>query len=162
MIKVAKIINTHGLKGECKLYLITDEAEHRFEKGRTLYIDEKEPIVVERFRMQKGFGYAYFKGIETIEQAEALKGKSLYFPIEDLPELSDDEFYYHELVDCTVYNENGEELGKVVDILETGPNIVLRIQKGKDSFLVPFVDAFILDVDRNQRTIKIKELEGLR
>lgn len=62
MIQVAKIINTHGLKGECKLYLYTDDPGHRFEKGRILYLNEKTPLKVVRFRMQKGLGYAFLKG----------------------------------------------------------------------------------------------------
>lgn len=162
MIKVATIINTHGLKGECKLYLVTDDTVHRFKKGRELWIDEKEPVHVSSFREQKGFGYVKFDEITTIEQAEQYKTKSLYIKKEDLPELDADEFYYHELMDCVVYNTNQEELGKVVDILETGANLVLRIQHGNQSFLLPFVEVFVKEVDKEKKKITIEEMEGLR
>lgn len=162
MIQVAKIINTHGLKGECKLYLTTDDTDHRFQKERILYLDEKEPLTVERFRMQKGLGYAYFKGIDTIEKAEELKGHALFIPIEELPEPEENEYYYHELNGCQVYDQNQEFLGTVIDILETGAHIVLRIQQEEGSFLVPFVDAFIADVDRENKKITINDMEGLR
>ena len=57
MVKVATIINTHGLKGECKLYLFTDDVQDRFKKGRKLYIDENNYLTVQSFRMQKGFPF---------------------------------------------------------------------------------------------------------
>lgn len=162
MIQVAKIINTHGLKGECKLYLFTDDPEHRFEKGRILYLNEKDPIKVMRFRMQKGLGYAFFEGIDSIEAAEKLKGDSLYIPIEDLPQTGENEYYYHELAGCKVFNEKKEALGIVSDLLETGANLVLRVKTNDGSFLVPFVDAFVEDVNVEEKTICIKEMEGLR
>lgn len=162
MIQVAKIINTHGFKGECKLYLLTDDPAHRFETGRTLYLNEETPLKVLRFRMQKGLGYAFFEGIDSIEKAEALKGDGLFIPIEELPKTNENEFYYHELNGCQVFNEEGENLGKVVDLLETGANLVLRVKGTEGGFLLPFVDAFIVDVDVPEKRITIKEMAGLR
>lgn len=162
MVKVATIINTHGLKGECKLYLNTDDAKHRFEKGRELLFKDGSTIKVISYREQKGFGYCKFEGIDTIEKAETLKTKELFIKKEDLPELEEGEFYYHQLIDCLVFNEENEELGKVTDILETGANLVLRVSKDKKNFLLPFVDAFLVDVDIEDKKIVIKEMEGLR
>ena len=162
MIKVATIINTHALKGECKLYLVTDDPKGRFSKGRVLYFEDGTPITVQSFRIQKGLGYCFFEGIDSIDKAEKLKTKDLFIKKEDLPSLEEDEFYYHQLMDCTVFNEKDEELGKVVDILETGANLVLRVQNGTSSFLVPFVDAFIKIVDVENKEIEIVEMEGLR
>lgn len=105
MIKVAQIINTHGLKGECKLYLVTDDPQHRFEKGRVLHLEDGRTLTVVRYREQKGFGYCYFEGIDSIEKAEQLKTKDLFIAQEDLPELEEGQYYYHELMHCTVYNE---------------------------------------------------------
>ena len=53
MIKVAQIINTHGLKGECKLYLVTDDPQHRFEKGRVLHLEDGRTLTVVRYREQR-------------------------------------------------------------------------------------------------------------
>ena len=68
MIKVAQIINTHGLKGECKLYLVTDDPQHRFEKGRVLHLEDGHTLTVVRYREQKGFGYCYFEGTVSEEK----------------------------------------------------------------------------------------------
>ena len=162
MIKVAQIINTHGLKGECKLYLVTDDPQHRFEKGRVLHLEDGRTLTVVRYRGQKGFGYCYFEGIDSIEKAEQLKTKNLFIAKDDLPELEEGQYYYHELMNCTVYNEEKENLGEVVDILETGANLVLRVKSKNTSFLLPFVPAFIVDVNKDTHEIIIREMDGLR
>ena len=162
MIKVAQIINTHGLKGECKLYLVTDDPQHRFEKGRVLHLEDGRTLTVVRYREQKGFGYCYFEGVDSIEKAEQLKTKNLFIAQEDLPELEEGQYYYHELMHCTVYNEEKEKLGEVVDILETGANLVFRIGDENKNFLCPYVPTFIESVDIPNKTIVIKEMEGLR
>lgn len=164
MIKTAKIINTRGLKGECKLYSYTDDPAHRFEPGRILYLDQNrnKPLEIVKSSMSKGLIFVFFKGIDTVEKAEALKDKDLFIPKEDLPEPEEGEYYYHELAGCQVYNEDHEDLGKVTDILETGPNLVLRVSNKEGNFLVPFVDQFIVSVDRHDKVIVIREMEGLR
>ncbi len=162
MIKVATIINTHGLKGDCKLMLNTDDIKHRFKKGRILYLEDKTPLEVQTFRIQKGFGYCHFKEITSIEEAEKLKTKSLWIPKSELPTLEEGHYYYFEFMDCDVENDEGQYLGKVVDILETGANIVFRIQDATSSFLCPYVPTFIKSVDVDQKKIVIHEMEGLR
>lgn len=162
MIRIAQIINTRGLKGECKLYLFTDQDDIRFQKGNHLYTQDHRKLTVDRYSVYKGFGYVFFKEITTIEEAEKLKGQVLGLPKEELTELEEDEFYYHELMDCEVFNQNGESTGKVKDILETGANLVLRVVQGDKQYLLPFVDAFVEEVDRKNKKIIIEEMEGLR
>lgn len=165
MVKVAKIINTRGLKGECKLFLFTDEGPARFQKGITLYVDEDRnrelhPVSYSEY---KGFGYAKFEEIASIEEAEKYKGKDLYISKEELEETDEDEFYYSDLAGLKAEDEEGEILGVVSDILETGANHpVLRISKGSQSFMVPFVEAFIVEVDLHTGRIVIRMMEGLR
>lgn len=162
MIRIAQIINTRGLKGECKLRLFTDQDDIRFQKGNHLYTEDGKKLTVERYSLYKGFGYAFFKEISSIEEAEKLKGQILGLPKEELTDLEDDEFYYHELMGCHVYNEQGEDTGEVVAILETGAHLVLRVKDKETQYLLPFVEAFVLDVDVVNKTITIKEQEGLR
>lgn len=162
MLKVATIINTHGLKGECKLYLITDDVEDRFRIGRELYLADGTKMVVQSFRMQKGFGYAKFEGITTIEQAQTLKTQHLFIPISELPPLEDGHYYFYQLMDCEVFNTEGEALGKVLEILETGANIVLRIGTKDKNFLCPYVPQFVQNVDADKKTIIIQEMAGMR
>lgn len=162
MVKVAKIINTHALKGECKLYLYTDDAKNRFKKGSVFKTDDNRELKVKSFRMQKNLGYAFFEEIHDINEAEKYKNQNLWVDEKELPELEEDEYYYHQLQGCEVYNTLGEKLGTVSDILETGANIVLRVSEGKSSFLVPFVSAHVKEVDIQKKLIIIEEMAGLR
>lgn len=162
MIRIAQIINTRGLKGECKLKLFTDQPELRFAPGTTVYLDKKEPLKVSRYSSYKGFGYVYFDSITSIEQAEKMKTHTLYIPKEELNELEDGEYYYHQLAGCEVFNQRGERTGKVTELIETGANLVLRVQNGDSSYLLPFVEAFVTDVDVDNGRIEIREMEGLR
>ena len=162
MIKVAQIINTHGLKGECKLYLVTDDPQHRFEKGRVLHLEDGRTLTVVRYREQKGFGYCYFEGVDSIEKAEQLKTKNLFIAQEDLPELEEGQYYYHELMHCTVYNEEKEKLGEVVDILETGANDVWVVKRpGQKDALIPYIEDVVKAVDIETKQVTIQVLEGL-
>lgn len=162
MIKVGTIINTHGLKGECKIALVTDDVNDRFAKGRVLSLEDGQTLTVASFRMQKGFGYAKFEEITDIDQATKLKTKTLLISKEQLPNLQEEEYYYYQLMNCTVYDQLGNDCGQVVDILETGAHIVLRVKNENDSFLLPFVDAFLESVDPDSKTIVFKDMEGLR
>lgn len=162
MIRIAKIINTRGLKGECKLMLFTDQDELRFQPGNHLYLADGRKLEVERYSLYKGFGYVYFKGVNRLEEAEELKNQELYLPPEELSELEEGEYYYHELNGCKVLTQEGEDTGTVTDILETGANLVLRVKNGKSQYLLPFVDAFVKDVDVDSKTITIVDMDGLR
>lgn len=162
MVKVAQIINTHGLKGECKLYLVTDAAKQRFKENTILYFEDGTPVKVLKYREQKGFGYITLEGIDTIEKAEELKWKNLMIDETQLPKAKEGEYYYYQLNGCTVVNQKQEELGKVTDILETGANIVLRVQSEENQILVPYVESFIKKVDIEHKVIYIEEMEGLR
>lgn len=162
MLKAAEIINTRGLKGEMKLRVLTDEPQDRFAKGRIVWLDEKTPLHVVKYSESKGFGYLQAEEITTIEQAEKLKTHLLYVRQEDLPDPEEGEYYYHELMGCRVLTDDQEETGTVTDILETGANLVLRVTKDESSYLLPFVDAFVEDVDRDQKIIHIHDMEGLR
>ncbi len=162
MVKVATIINTHGLKGECKLYLSTDDVQSRFAKGNCLYLEDGKKLTVQSFRMQKGFAYVKFEEIQSIDEAEKFKQSILWIKESDLAPLEDGHYYYFELMNCDVYNQEKEYLGQVLDILETGANLVLRIGDAKKTFLFPFVDCFLEQVDIANKTMIIKEMEGLR
>ena len=98
MVKVATIINTHGLKGECKLYLSTDDVQSRFAKGNCLYLEDGKKLTVQSFRMQKGFAYVKFEEIQSIDEAEKFKQSILWIKESDLAPLEDGHYYYFELM----------------------------------------------------------------
>jgi 16S rRNA processing protein RimM len=164
--KVGKIVNTHGVRGEVRVISSTDFAEERYAKGTELMIklQEKEvSVIVTHHRQHKTFDLLQFEGYHSINEVEPFKGSLLYVSAEQLNELDEGEFYYHEIIGCKVITEAEEEIGEVKEIIETGANDVWVIKKkggGKD-VLIPYIADVVQEVDIENKTIRIHVLEGL-
>lgn len=161
---IGKIVNTHGIRGEVKVVRITD-FEDRFSPGNTVYLqDNKEykPLVIATHRVHKGFDLLHFKGYGNINDVEAFKGLMLSIDEDQLTDLEEDAYYYHEIVGCKVVTTDGEELGKVKEILSPGANDVWVVQriKAKD-LLIPYIEQVVKEVDIENKIIKIQLMEGM-
>lgn len=162
---VGKIVNTHGIKGELKVLPLTDFPEERFAKGSKLVIDTTKqiiPVVVESARFHKNMYVVQFEGFNNINEVEQYKGSMLKVSEEYQTELSDDEFYFHQIVGCTVITDEGEELGTVKEILTPGANDVwvVKMNNGKE-ILIPYIDDVVLHVDIKNKKITVHLMEGL-
>jgi 16S rRNA processing protein RimM len=164
---VGKIVNTHGIKGEVKVLLQTDFPEVRFQKGsKLLLVDaalKKElSVVVESGRPQRNVYIVKFSGLNDINEAETLKGWLIKVNAEDLLELEEDEYYYHEILGCRVLTEEGQELGLITEILTPGANDVWVVTppQGK-GILIPVIDDVLLHVDVAEKVVTIRLMEGL-
>lgn len=158
-------MNTHGIRGELKVKAITDFADERFAKGATVYrlADGKyHPETVEKARVHKGMWLITFKGVTNINEVEAYKGEELFVAENDRESLSDGEYYYSDIIDCTVLDESGQIIGTVKEIMETGANDVWIVKrpKGPDA-LIPVIADVVKDVNVVDQTITIDVLEGL-
>jgi len=167
MYNVGKIVNTQGIKGELKVLLQTDFPETRFQKGNKLVLidpDKKTELIVEvEFgRLQKNVYIVKFVGFNDINLVEKYKGWMLKVPASALLELEDDQYYYHEIIGCTVVTEDGETLGTVTDILTPGANDVWVVTRplGKP-VLLPVIDDVVLKVDIPAKKILVYIMEGL-
>ncbi|MFC4557093.1 ribosome maturation factor RimM [Virgibacillus kekensis] len=165
LFEVGKIVNTHGIKGEVKVLRISD-FEERFKPGNILYLTQGNKQIVElevaSHRQHKGFDLLQFKGYENINDVEHFKGDLLNIKEEQLTDLDEDEFYYHEIIGCEVYLDNGEKLGTIKEILSPGANDVwvVKQQKGKD-ILVPYIEDVVKEVEPEDGKVIIKPMEGL-
>lgn len=163
-IEIGKIINTHGIKGELKIISSTDFEEERFAVGKRVNIQfgkDLIPMEVASFRRHKGCLLVAFKDLLNINFVEKYKGCVISVDSEGLQELDEDEVYFYQLVDCKVIDEEHNELGSVVEIIETSAHDILRIRndEGKE-VLIPYVDAFIVDVDVDEKMITVHLIEG--
>lgn len=164
-IEIGKIINTHGIKGELKIISSTDFEEERFAVGNTVNIQfgkELVPMEVASFRRHKGCLLVAFKDLLNINFVEKYKGCVISVDSDELQELDEDEVYFYQLLDCQVVDEEENELGKVVEIIETLAHDTLRVRnaEGKE-VLIPYVDAFIVDADIDLKKIVVHVIEGL-
>lgn len=156
-IKVGDIINTHGIKGELKVLPTSDES---FDREIDYYIDDKL-VNVEYSRFHKNTILVKFKNYDNINDVLIFKSKTIYISEDDLLELEEDEYYVKDLVDSKVVDENNQEIGILDDILEYEANDVYVVKNGEKEYLIPAVAEFILDIDTENKIIKVKLIEGM-
>jgi 16S rRNA processing protein RimM len=162
---VGTIIGTHALKGEVKVYSVTDFKENRFKKGSTLYIEKDGQMIkvtVKTHREHKETDLISFLEYNTINDVEQFKKCKLYVDESDIhDELDEDEFYYRQIIGCKIVYNN-ETIGEVKDIVNYGASDLLVIThvNGKE-IMIPFVDEFILAIDLEEQIIEIDVIEGL-
>lgn len=165
MFDVGKIINTHGIRGEVRVKRLTD-SEDRFNVGNILYLvqDNKQPIklIIAAHRIHKQHDLLRFEGYDNINDVEIFKNAYLKITEDQLTDLSEGEYYVHEIIGCEVHTNDGEHLGIVKDIFPTGANDVWVIQQenGKE-FLIPFIKDIVKEIDLEEKKINIELMEGL-
>ncbi|MBQ1506419.1 MAG: 16S rRNA processing protein RimM [Erysipelotrichales bacterium] len=161
--KIGKLAGTFGIKGEFKVMSDTDFPEFRYKKGNTLYLlhgGKYEPVCVKTYRVMKNRVHLSFEEIPDLTAAEAYKNDELYADKQAVPELKENEYYAENILGMDVYS--GEKyLGKVTDVDFLPAHPVMRVSTEESSVLVPFVKAFILDVDEENRIIRIDPERGI-
>ncbi|OLQ56806.1 ribosome maturation factor RimM [Bacillus licheniformis] len=164
---VGKIVNTHGIKGEVRVISKTDFAAERYKPGNTLYLfmdgrNEPVEVTVNTHRLHKQFHLLQFKERPSLNEVEELKNAIIKVPEEDLGDLNEGEFYFHEIIGCEVFTEDGELIGKVKEILTPGANDVWVIgRKGNKDALIPYIESVVKHIDVSEKKIEIELMEGL-
>lgn len=161
MIYVMQIVNTHGIRGEVKALHFTD-GEIFFKKVKTVYKKDGTPVKILSHRFQKGAALLKLEGIDDVDSAEKLKFTELFAKEEDLPKLPEGEFYFFELIGLTGVLPNGEEFGRVTDVIENNASNLLEITKADgEKVLIPNIPVFVSKVDVEEGRIYITPIEGL-
>ncbi len=164
-VTLGKIINVRGLKGEVKVKSFTDFASLRYKKGNELLLVNEETsdellVHVKHYSNSGEMDYLIFDEISDVDSANKYRNYFVRMSIDNLPKLKDS-YYYHELIGMDVYM-NDKCYGKVEYIREDTAqrSLVVAMSNGKKE-IVPFVKAFIDDVDVDSKKIVIKYWEGL-
>lgn len=155
-LTVGKIINTHGIRGEVKIKPTTDDV-NRFKSLKEAYIDEKE-VFISGCKFQPGKVILKIEGIDSIEEAEKLKNKLIKVKREKAVQLPEDTYFAVDIIGCEVYEETGNKIGTVDDIIYTGSNDVYWV-KGENEVLIPALKDIVLEIDINNKKIIIKPLD---
>lgn len=161
-LSVGFLRRPHGLHGEMIMDLHTDFPE-RLRKGRKLFVgEEHKPVTLEAVRRHGNGVLIKFRAIDTPEAVGQFRNQWVYAAMKDLPPLPKGQHYQHELLGINVVDENGNPLGVLEEIMETGANHVylVRDQAGKE-ILLPNIPSVILDLDFERRIMKVHLLEGL-
>jgi len=167
LFTVGKIVNTHGIRGELKIMPQTDFPEERFRKGSQLLIERPGqrgvvPVTVEAARPHKQMYIVKLAGFDNINDVLSFKNSLLRVSEKDLVELGEGEYYFYEIIGCTVVTDEGRTLGKISEILRPGANDVWVVERpqGKPVY-IPYIDDVVLDVDVAQKRVTVHVLEGL-
>lgn len=165
-LKVGKIIDTFGLKGEVKVYTTSTLKDLRYSKNYELYIDlgdEKLKVTIKNHKQKdKNIDILSFNEFNNINDIEKFVGKEL-LAIKDNNDLYEDEYFYSDLENCIVFDEEHKELGKVIQVNDFNNviNLEVKLNSKDKSIFIPFNDFFVKGVDINNKTIIIHVIEGL-
>ncbi len=157
LIEIGQIVNTHGIKGEVKLNPWTDDLYDLLDL-EVFYDKDGKALKVENSKVHKNVVIIKFKELSTMNDAEKMKGKTLYTEKTPLPE---GRYYIKDLIGLTAL-ENGEKLGTLTDVFNTGANDIYEVKTtdGKRIYL-PVIDGVIGDVDLDNKTIEVTIPDGL-
>lgn len=163
-LRVGVIASTHGIGGEVKVFPTTDDNQ-RFKKLKQVFLDtgkEYLELEVERVRFFKQMVIVKFKGINNINDIEKYKGKDLLVTRENAVPLEDNEYFIYDIMDAQVVDEEGKEIGTLVEVLTTGANdvYVVKTPTGKE-ILMPVIDECILDIDFENKVVTAHIMPGL-
>ena len=165
LLQIGVITTTHGVRGEVKVFPTTDDPM-RFKKLKQVILDTgKEQIELEvaGARFFKNLVILKFKGIDNINDVEQYRQKSLYVTRENAVPLGKNEYFIADLIGLKVVSDEGEELGDLSDVLQTGANYVYVVSKeNTPDLLIPAIRDCIRQVDIENGTMQVHLLAGLR
>ena len=154
-VVAGEIVTTHGIKGEVKVLPWLDSVEDLCDFDRCR-IDGKE-YEIEQCRVQKTCNLVKLAGIDTMEAAQAMRGKKIELYREDI---DDEVIFAAELIGVEVFC-NGEKIGKIREVMDYPGNSVYVV-KGTHEYMIPAVKEFILSTDMQKNEMQVKLIEGMR
>lgn len=162
--QVGAIASVHGIKGEVKVFPTTDEPE-KFKKLKTVWMKtakEDREIRLQSVKFFKNMVIVKFEGIDSPEEARRYRGATLWIPRTAAAPLEENEYYRADLLGLSVFTEDGEALGTLTDVLETGANDVYEITlSDKRTVLFPAIKDCVKAVDLGAGCMTVHVMDGL-
>ncbi len=164
MLKVGVIASTHGVRGEVKVFPTTDDPA-RFKGLKEVMLDagkETIPLEIENVKFFKQFVILKFKGIDNINDIERYRKCPLMVTRENAVALGEGEYFVADMIGMETVTEDGERFGTLKDVLRTGANDVYVIESVKHGeVLIPAIKECVLNVDIEERSMRIHLMDGL-
>ena len=164
-LRVGVISNTHGIRGEVKVFPTTDDV-NRFKKLKQVFVDTKKEYVELQptsCKFFKNMVILKFKGIDSINDVEKYKGMDLLVSREHAVPLEEGEYFIADLINLKVIDEDENEIGILDDVMQTGANdvYIIHLKDSGKEVLLPVIDECVLDVNIEEGFVKVHILEGL-
>ncbi|MFN8396299.1 MAG: ribosome maturation factor RimM [Bacteroidia bacterium] len=161
---LGRILKPHSIHGESKVYLDVDYIED-YEDLESVYVlqgNKLTPFFIENLRIQgPNQVIVQFRGIDDRNQAEELVGLEIYLPEDELPELDEDQFYFHEIKGFTLVDERHGTLGQVLKVEEYPAQAVIVMRWQGKEVLIPIAGDIVGNIDREKQVLHTKLPEGL-
>ena len=163
LFRVGVIANTHGIKGEVKVFPTTDDPQ-RYRSLKEVLLDtgkEKHPLEIQGVRFFKNLVIVKFKGIDNINDIEKYKGKDLYVTRENAVPLAEDEYYIADIIGAEVCTEDGAFFGTLKEVMETGANLVYVVEHQGREVLLPVIDDCVKEISPQGHRVVVHIMKGL-
>lgn len=163
VFRVGVIANTHGIRGEVKVFPTTEDPG-RFIGMKEILLDTGDqmmPLTVERARLFKNLVIVKFKEYNNINDIEKYKGHDLYVTREHAIPLEEGEYYIADIIGASVVTDEGEEFGELVDVLTTGANDVYVVNHQGKEVLLPVIPDCVLARDLEKKIVTVHIMKGL-
>lgn len=161
---LGKIVGKYSFKGELLIKLDSDEPEKHMDVESVFVECNKNlvPFFIEKSSLHKSeLLRVRFEDVDNEEEANALLRCDVYLPLDQLPELNEDQFYYHEIIGFKVEDVNFGSVGILKGINDRSPQVLFEIDREGIEILVPLNDKFIHHLDKANKTIVLETPEGL-
>lgn len=160
-LEAGKIVGTHGIRGAVRIDPWADSAESICGFNRMFIDSDKKELQILSIKPHGRIAICEFKGTDTIEKAEKLRGKTLYIKRDDAS-IPEGKYFVEELIGCKVFDfENDKYLGDICDVSKTGANDVWHIINTGREYLIPVIEDVIRSVDIDSQKIIISPLKGI-
>ncbi|MGN0450586.1 MAG: ribosome maturation factor RimM [Acutalibacteraceae bacterium] len=161
-LETGKIVGTHGIRGMVRVQPWSDSGEF-LTNFKRFYLSSKGDTELQVLKVQPHGGVVLIaiKGVDSVERAEALRGKTLYISRDDIA-LPEGRYFIDDLIGCEVFDaDSDEKYGVISEVSQTGANDVWHIKSGGKEYLLPAIDEVIVSVSPEKERIEIRPMKGI-
>ncbi len=165
LLQVGVLTSTHGVRGEMKVFPMTDDVK-RFKKNKNYILETPKggrlEVKVESAKFFKQFVILKFEGFDNIDDIAPYKNCGLFVTRENAVKCAKDEYFIADLIGMDVYEDGGEKIGELTDVIQTGANdvYVVKTSEGKE-YLFPAIKDCVRSVDMSERRVTVYIMPGL-
>ena len=157
------VLKTHGVQGEVTFVLDVDNPEE-YTQLDSVFIEingKLVPFFIDTIQIQNDKAIVRLEDVNSLPKAQNIVGCSLYLPLNNLPRLEENQFYYHEIVDYTIVDEEKGILGLIINVYELPHQDLIAMRYQEKEVLIPITDEIVTGVDHKKKELYVVLPEGL-
>ena len=159
-VTIGQILAPWGIKGKLKVKVTTDFPHQRFNPSSKIFIN-RQPMTIDSTEWRKGKAIIKLSSIDSIEEAQKLRGQPIEIHHSQLQPLPEGQYYHFQLIGLEVQTTRGEQLGNITEILTVESNDIYVVSGNRGEILIPAIEDVVKSVDLNKGCIVIEPIEGL-